>query len=97
MSTDNIRLFDVPNLICPSCDMVMAFASPLGRHSMTTRKGSVIICSQCGAPSIVGDSALEPLTKARFDTLDEKTQNAIRLACNGVKGMIAEGGNQSGN
>lgn len=97
MSTENARIFDVPNFTCPSCNMVMDFASPLGRHSMTTRKGGVIICSQCSAPSIVGDSVLEPLTKARFDTLDEKTQNAIRLACNGVKGMIAEGGNSAGN
>lgn len=91
------KLFDVPNLQCPSCGLVITFASPLGRHSMTSRKGSITICSKCGAPSVLGDAALEALTKERFDTLDERTKNAIRLACGGVRAMLANGGDAEAN
>ena len=66
-------------LKCPSCGEVFTqFSGVTPGHSNQVRKGGIFMCAHCGAPSIVGDSNLEPLTQPRFDALPEHVKAALK-------------------
>lgn len=76
---------------CPNCGLditTVADVSPNGTRTM--HKSKVVICCACSAPSIVGDSGLEQLTKERFDQLDPRTQQAIRVSVEQIRRITAQ-------
>ena len=78
-------------LVCPNCGTpIEHMGAVTPGHSKTVRKGQITVCANCCAPSIVGDSGLEPITEARFKTLDERTQKALTLTVQGVRQMKGE-------
>ena len=94
MSDPILRPFTLTDkLMCPHCGMDINNAASVTPGSQNkVHKGLIIVCSACGAPSIVGDSSLEALTEVRFKELDPRTQQAIRITANKLK-QIASGQN----
>src|SRR5580765_5532947 len=84
------------HLVCPNCKGDINTAAGITpEHSQTVHKGGIWVCASCSAPSIMGDFALEPLTKERFDLLDPRTQRALAIVVNKLKEIIAQ--NEQGN
>lgn len=76
---------------CPNCGLeitTVADVSPNGTRIM--HKGKIVVCAACSGPSICGDSGLEPLTKERFEGLDPRTQQAVRVSVEQIRRITAQ-------
>lgn len=88
---ENIPFALKESLKCPNCGLeitTLADVSPNGTGTM--KKGKVVICCGCSGPSICGDSGLEPLTKERFEGLDPRTQQAVRVSVEQIRRITAQ-------
>jgi uncharacterized protein YsxB (DUF464 family) len=97
MSEPEIQPYSLKqSLHCPNCkaDINVAAGITPG-HSHQSRKGQIVVCAACAAPSIVGDGDLEALTEVRFKQLDPRTQRAVKITVNKLKEITAQ--NQQGN
>ena len=84
------------DLHCPNCKaLINTGAGITPGHSNQVKRGGILVCASCSAPSIVGDSDLEALTEARFKQLDPRTQRAVMITVNILKEITAQ--NRQGN
>lgn len=88
---ENVPYSIKDELHCPACKApINTAAGVTPGHSNTIHKSQIIVCSYCAAPGIVGDSGLEPLTKERFEGLDPRTQQAVRVSVEQIRRITAQ-------
>ncbi len=78
---------------CTSCGVAFPKRmSMTGQGDGQLRKGTIMVCSECAAISVLGDSNLHPMAKAEFEALPMPTKRALVITKTQIEGVIKDGG-----
>lgn len=86
------RLKDNPDFRCCHCGVEMPKRMSMTGGDGALRRGLLLVCSQCGHVSVLGDSSLHPMTKEEFLALDNQTKTKLLAVAQGVKHLVESGG-----
>lgn len=86
MSDQKDNIFSLPSVLnCPACDAEINFTSHFQNGGRPNKKGDVVICSECGTPSRIGDSNLHRMTKEELAALDKQSRSVIALTVASIR------------
>ena len=89
--SDNLPTYQSLDLSCPFCDRVISAATQIARsYQGGMRKGAITVCSNCGNPSMLGDSGLRKIKTSEMNAMDKPTKSAVIVAIQGVKALLAK-------
>ncbi len=69
--------------------------SMTGHGNGELRKGTIMVCSECAAISVLGDSNLHPMSKEEFLALDVPSKRALVITRTEIEKTIKAGGKWS--
>ena len=81
---------------CTSCGVEFPKRMPMrGIGDGQLHKGMIMVCSECASVSVLGDTALHPMTAEEFKALDTPTKRALVITRTEIEKTIKGGGKWS--
>ncbi len=81
------------DFICTSCKAPFPNRTSItGNGDGKLHKGLIMVCAECAAISVLGDSILHPMSKEEFVALPETTKRALVITKTQIENLLKSGG-----
>lgn len=90
MNEPETKLRDLPEMVCPQCQVIMIHGSTVQNPRPEIKRGDLYVCSKCACISRVADSGLVKMTPDEILKMDKQSKFNLASAVMAVQSKMAQ-------